>query len=144
MNRKVIAVIFSRGAGDELPMVSAHLLAGKPLLQYTVDAVRKVPGVSQVFVSTEDRRIGKLSLELGVQVLSRPRALADGKTPLIKAVEHAASSLSENLEEVGGHLLCLTADAVFCDSDLIEKVIKRYFSGNFTIFAVRKQIIEEY
>ena len=131
LNKQAIAVVFARGTGDAIPMLSARLLAGKPVMNYTVQAAQNSSYVSEVWVSTEDERIANVARAAGAKVILRPESLSQHQTPLAEAVNHAADYLRESLASVGGHLLCLPADAVFCDTALIDQALETYFGGEY-------------
>ena len=131
MTDKALAVIFARGTGDEVPMSSARLLAGKSILHYIIEAAQRSAYVSAVYVSTEDERIAAVATAAGAQVIRRPEELAQSTTPLTAAVEHAAYVLGDSLKDSGEHLLCLPADAVFCSTSVIDQALETYFLGDY-------------
>ena len=131
LDRQAIAVILARGTGDQVPLLSARLLAGKPVLHYIIDAAQKSEFVRQVYVSTEDERIAAIAEAAGSEVILRPESLSLQQSPINASIVQAANVLSEPLSSVGGHLLCLTADAIFCDTPLIDRALKAYFSSDY-------------
>ncbi|EPM5584790.1 cytidylyltransferase domain-containing protein, partial [Vibrio vulnificus] len=50
---KNCAFIFARGGSKGLPRKNIKLLAGKPLLQYSIDTALATPSIEHVFVSTD-------------------------------------------------------------------------------------------
>ena len=134
LNRQSIAVIFARGTGDAVPFLSARLLSGQPMIYYAISAAQRSPYVNRVFVSTEDERIAAVARQGGAEVIFRPETLGLHQTPLYAAMEHAAHILHEPLAAVGGHLLCIPADAVFCNTPLITRALESYFDGDYDQF----------
>ena len=131
MTNQALAVIFARGTGDEVPLSSARLLAGKPILHYIIQAAQRSAYVRAVYVSTEDERIAAVATAAGAEIIRRPEELAQPTTPLTQAVEHAAETLGDPLRDTGEHLLCLPADAVFCSTSLIDQALETYFQGEY-------------
>ena len=131
LTRQAIAVIFSRGTGDAVPFISARLLAGKPMLHYTIQAAQQSTYITRVYVSTEDERLAAVATAAGAEVILRPETLSQHQTSLRAAVIHAVEVLHEPLLAVGGHLLCIPADAVFCDTPLINRALETYFNGDY-------------
>jgi spore coat polysaccharide biosynthesis predicted glycosyltransferase SpsG/CMP-N-acetylneuraminic acid synthetase len=131
LTRQAIAVVFARGTGDAVPFLGARLLAGKPMLHYTIQAAQQSAYVSKVYVSTEDERIAAVAVAAGAEVVLRPEVLAQQQAPLNAAVMHVAEVLREPLAAVGGHLLCLPADAIFCGTPWIDQTLETYFSGDY-------------
>lgn len=78
---KNFAFIFVRGGSKGLPRKNIKLLAGKPLLQYSVDTALASPSIEQVFVSTEDAEIAEVARQSGAIVIDRPAELASDTSP---------------------------------------------------------------
>ncbi|MFA6091813.1 MAG: NTP transferase domain-containing protein [Elusimicrobiota bacterium] len=127
---KTAAVIFARGTGDAVPFLSARLLAGKPLLHYALAAARKAASVDSVHVSTEDERIAQVAIQEGADVLRRPEDLSGHATPLYAAIAHAARELLSRDKSLR-RLVCIPADAVFCDPKDIDRAVALASKGGF-------------
>jgi len=132
LTNRAIAVIFARGTGDAIPLISARLLAGKPMLHYTIQAAQASEYIDRVYVSTEDERIAAVARAASAQVIMRPEKFSGGQTPLSAAVEHAVSFLTQELSANGGHLIGLPADAIFCETPTIDEALEAYFGGNYS------------
>lgn len=95
MAGELTAIIPARGGSKRIPKKNLALLCGKPLIQYTIDAALQSQWTRRVVVSTDDPEIGRLSSDLGVDlVLMRPAELATDVTPMADVVAHAAQELS--------------------------------------------------
>ncbi|ELE1909195.1 acylneuraminate cytidylyltransferase family protein, partial [Vibrio vulnificus] len=73
---KNCAFIFARGGSKGLPRKNIKLLAGKPLLQYSIDTALATPSIEHVFVSTDDAEIADVARASGAIVIERPMELA--------------------------------------------------------------------
>lgn len=73
---KNFAFIFARGGSKGLPGKNIRPLAGKPLIQYSIETAMASPSISQVFVSTDDPAIAYVAVSLGAVVIERPAELA--------------------------------------------------------------------
>ncbi|MCP6014340.1 acylneuraminate cytidylyltransferase family protein, partial [Klebsiella pneumoniae] len=51
---KINAFIFARGGSKGLPGKNIKPLAGKPLLQYSIETAKQSPSISSIYVSTDD------------------------------------------------------------------------------------------
>lgn len=69
----VLAFIPARGGSQGVPRKNIKYLAGKPLLQYTVEAAHGCPLITQHLVNTEDKEIRSVAQSLGVEVQGRPK-----------------------------------------------------------------------
>lgn len=86
---KILAIIPARGGSKGVPRKNIKLLAGQPLIQYTIDAALESEALDIVMVSTEDTEIADISKELGADVPElRPAHLASDKSPTIDTVLH--------------------------------------------------------
>lgn len=70
------AFIFVRGGSKGLPGKNIKPLAGKPLLEYSIDTAKNCPSISKVFVSTDDSEIARIAQAAGAELIERPKVLA--------------------------------------------------------------------
>lgn len=68
----VLAVTPARGGSKGVPRKNVKPLLGKPLLQYTVEAVRGCPLINRYVVNSEDDEIREVAESLGVETQNRP------------------------------------------------------------------------
>lgn len=90
------ALIPARGGSKGIPRKNIRMMAGKPLIAWTIEAARRARGVDAVVVSTEDAEIAEVARDWGAEVpFVRPTELAADETPGIDPVLHAISMLSQ-------------------------------------------------
>src|SRR3989442_4299497 len=87
----VVALVPARGGSKGIPRKNLVPLAGKPLLQWTLDAARDAESVTRVVVSTDDDEIAEAAR--GAEVLPRPPELAADDTPMLDVIRHALGEL---------------------------------------------------
>jgi N-acylneuraminate cytidylyltransferase len=73
---KNYAFIFARGGSKGLPGKNIKPLAGKPLINYSIEIAKKCPSIDEVFVSTDDIDIASIAQLAGAIVIERPAELA--------------------------------------------------------------------
>lgn len=78
---RLLAVIPARGGSKGIPRKNIRMVAGRPLIAYTIDAACKAHAIDRVVVSTEDDEIAEVSRKLGADVRRRPAVLAQDDTP---------------------------------------------------------------
>ncbi|RUR12113.1 cytidylyltransferase domain-containing protein [Legionella sp. km772] len=71
---KIYPFIFARGGSKGLPKKNIKLLAGKPLIQYSIEMAQKINPLC--FVSTDDEEIAEIAANLGAVIIPRPPELA--------------------------------------------------------------------
>jgi N-acylneuraminate cytidylyltransferase len=91
----VIALIFARGGSKRLPRKNIRLLAGKPLIAYSIETARASRYIQRVVVSTEDSEIADVARQYGADVLMRPPELAADNVTAWASWQHAITELSK-------------------------------------------------
>jgi CMP-N,N'-diacetyllegionaminic acid synthase len=95
MNRKekklrCLAVIPARGGSKGVPRKNLRLLAGKPLIVYSIEVAKRCTSITDIVVSTEDEEIAEVSRRSGLEIpFMRPAYLAEDTTPMEPVVIHA-------------------------------------------------------
>jgi CMP-N,N'-diacetyllegionaminic acid synthase len=92
--KKVLAIIPARGGSKGIPRKNIKLLAGKPLIAWTIEEAKKSKYIDRLILSSEDAEIINVAKERGCEVpFVRPVELAKDDTPGIEPVLHAMNSL---------------------------------------------------
>lgn len=89
---KCLALIPARGGSKGIPRKNIRLIAGKPLLAYSIEHAFQTPSISRVIVSTDDAEIGEVAAEFGAEVVWRPAEIsgdsATSESALVHALDH--------------------------------------------------------
>lgn len=89
-NRRIMAIIPARAGSKRLPHKNIKELAGKPLIQWTIEAAQACKLVDTIVVSTDDPKVIEISEELGVSIpFVRPSFLAKDSSSSIDVILHA-------------------------------------------------------
>lgn len=92
-NKKILAIIPARGGSKGIPRKNIRLLAGKPLITFTIKTALKSRYLDRVVVSTEDEEIAKISKKYGAEIVERPQKLATDKAETIDVIFHTLEYL---------------------------------------------------
>lgn len=93
----VLCVIPARGGSKGVPRKNLRLVAGKPLIAWTIEQALAVDGPLDVVVSTDDDEIAAVALAAGARVpFLRPPHLAQDTTATEPVVRHAIAEVSRN------------------------------------------------
>ena len=93
---KVLGIITARGGSKGIPGKNLKLLAGRPLLDYSIDAANDTP-LDRLILSTEDARIANAARSMGCEVpFMRPAELARDETPHLPVIQHAVKWLEDH------------------------------------------------
>jgi CMP-N-acetylneuraminic acid synthetase len=95
----VYCFIFARGGSKGLVRKNVKLLAGKPLIQYSIEIALATPEIEKVFVSTEDDEIAQVAISAGALVIDRPEELAGDASSEWMAWQHAIEWVNNQYEK---------------------------------------------
>ena len=105
---KILAIITARGGSKGVPGKNLKLLAGKPLLAYTIEAAGACSALDRVILSTEDAAIADLGRSLGCEVpFMRPAELSQDDTPHLPVIQHAAAWMRDHARYVPDAVMVL-------------------------------------
>ena len=91
---RYVALICARGGSKGLPGKNVRLLAGKPLIGWSIRTAKQVERISRVIVSTDSVDIARTAREHGAEVpFMRPPELAQDDSPELSVWRHALSYL---------------------------------------------------
>lgn len=95
-SEKIIAVIPARTGSKRLPKKNVLPLAGRPCIEWTLDAVCESKEVSHVAVSTDDSTVKKIvSRYDDVELIQRPRNLGQDESSTVDVVLHVLDVLKD-------------------------------------------------
>ena len=94
---QVLAIIPARGGSKKIPKKNIKLLAGKPLITYTIEESKKSKYINRFILSTDDEEIAILGKKLGAEVpFLRPSELAEDHITDLPVFQHCLNWLREN------------------------------------------------
>ena len=92
----VLGVVPARGGSKGVPRKNIRLLAGLPLIAYTIRAARACPLISDVVVTTDDEEIRQVALEHGADApFLRPDHLATDTANAVPTIQHAVQQMEQ-------------------------------------------------
>lgn len=92
--KKALGVIPARGGSRGVPGKNIRVVAGKPLIAWTIEEAKKSKYLDRVVVSSDDDEIIRVAKEWGGDVpFVRPEELARDDTPGVEPVLHAMRAL---------------------------------------------------
>lgn len=91
---KVLAIIPARGGSKGVPRKNIRLVAGKPLIAYSIAAALGSSRLDRIFVSTDSEEIALVARDHGAAVRMRPAALAEDHTSTLAVLQHHVRELA--------------------------------------------------
>jgi CMP-N,N'-diacetyllegionaminic acid synthase len=97
--KKVLAIIPARGGSKGVPRKNIRMVAGKPLIAWTIEEAKKSRYIDYIVLSTEDKEIADIARIWGCEVpFLRPAELAKDATPGIEPVIHIIKNLHDKYD----------------------------------------------
>jgi N-acylneuraminate cytidylyltransferase len=95
--KTIVALIPARSGSKRVPDKNIRLLAGHPLIAYSIAAALQSKVFKTVIVSTDSERYADIARHYGAEVpFMRPPAIAGDKSPDIEWVEYTLARLRES------------------------------------------------
>ena len=93
----VLGLIPARGGSSQVKGKNKRLLAGRPLISYTIEEALKSTRLNRVILSTDSEEIRKIGLQEGVEApFLRPKKLATNETLSLPVIIHCLRYLKKN------------------------------------------------
>ncbi len=121
MYEDFLFLIPARGGSKGIPHKNSKLLNGKPLIHYTLDAIKDIAPQNNICVSTDDTDIIKLVEEYGVRVpFIRPSELATDISSTKEVIDHALEFYRQMNRSFKGLILLQPTSPLRKTHDIID------------------------
>lgn len=122
---EILALLPARGGSKGIPGKNIMVLAGKPLIAYSIEQAHKSSYITRTIVSTDDEDIAKVARDYGAEVpFMRPQAFAQDLSPDIEAFRHALQWLAQNQSYNPNLVVHLRPTGPVRRVDIIDKAIE--------------------
>jgi len=142
--KTVLAIIPARGGSKGIPRKNIKILAGKPLIAWTIEEAKKSNYIDKIIISTDDNEIAKVSSKYGAEVpFIRPALLAKDETATNEVILHAIKWLEKNQNIKLDVLILLQPTSPLRNICQIDSAIERFVSDIYTNCLVSVKEVEE-
>jgi len=93
MREKAIAVILARAGSKGLPNKNGMMIAGKPMLAWTIEHALANKRIDRVMLTTDGPALAKIAEPYGIDVVMRPAELANDTATVDSAARHAVNQI---------------------------------------------------
>jgi CMP-N,N'-diacetyllegionaminic acid synthase len=125
----IIAFIPARGGSKGVPQKNIKLLAGKPLIAWSIEQALASELIGRVIVSTDCPEIARVAKEYGAEVpFLRPDSISDDKATTESAMLHCCDYLEERNELPELFLLVQATSPIRSENQFDNAII--YFKKN--------------
>jgi CMP-N-acetylneuraminic acid synthetase len=142
----IMAFIPARGGSKGIPRKNLALLAGKPLIQYTIEAAQGSKYIDEIFISSEDDEIISFCKSLGVDVqYKRPSGLASDEASMIDTVLDAMEWKKKCGLTCTDNIMLLQSTSPLRNSDHIDAAVMQYLeTGAESLVSVHEMVEHPY
>lgn len=128
--KRMLAIVPARGGSKGLRGKNIKMLAGKPLIAWTIDTAKECRMIDKIVVSTDDTEIASIAKRYGAEApFLRPAELAADSTSMIDVIGHCIKWLEEQKDKYDLVILLQPTSPLRSVKD-IENVIKTLFKLN--------------
>ena len=126
--KKIIAFIPARGGSKGVKKKNIRLLAGKPLIVYTIEAAFESKYIDRVVVSTDSEEIAEVAHSRGAEIpYMRPQELAGDTATTLDAILHGIKHI-DGMEEFDSLVLLQPTQPLREAAD-IDGAIECFYCG---------------
>lgn len=139
-NMSCLCLIPARGGSKGIPRKNVRLFAGKPLIQWTIEAALQSLVCDRVVVSTEDDEIAEIAARAGAEVpFQRPADLALDESTTTDVVFSALDWFGQHQRWTPENLLLLQPTSPLCQAeDLRGAAELLHSSGVDAVVSIRE------
>ena len=116
----ILGVIPARGGSKGIPRKNIKMIAGKPLISWTIEAAKQSKLLDRIVVSTEGPEIALIARQYGVEVIDRPAELAVDEATTISVLQHVLSIAKAST------VVLLQPTSPVRDGNLIDSCISKF------------------
>lgn len=92
----VLGIITARGGSKSIVKKSIAPCAGRPIMEYTIEAAKRSSAITRLIISTDDEEIAIMADAMGVEVpFMRPSRLAADDTPDLPVFKYTLARLKQ-------------------------------------------------
>lgn len=121
-----IAVILGRGGSKGLPRKNVLPVAGKPCVQWTIEAALHAASVREILTSSDDADLLSIARACGVHAIDRPADLASDTASVDAAARHAVREFERTAGvplDPRSPIVILYANVPVRPHDLIDRAV---------------------
>jgi CMP-N-acetylneuraminic acid synthetase len=129
--KMIVCSICARGGSKGVVNKNSRLIAGKPLIQYSIEQAFQSGIFDAVAVSSDCESILKIAKGLGAYVIKRPSELATDTSPKIPAIRHCILELEKHLKHEAKIICDLDASSPLRDEKDILAALEVFQKGDY-------------
>jgi CMP-N,N'-diacetyllegionaminic acid synthase len=125
----IVSVITARGGSRGIPYKNIALVAGRPLIDYTIRASLESPFINETYVTSDCDRILAVSKDSGARLIKRPAELAADTSRSESALLHAVEQIKIEKGCYPDVFILLQPTSPLRDSQDIDKAFETFYEA---------------
>ncbi len=125
----ILGITFARGGSKGIPRKNIKVIAGRPLLGWTIDAAKESKLLDRYVVSTEDKEISRVAQGYKIETLERPYELANDEISDMSLLQYAVKLIPCDT------VVLLHATSPIRRPGLIDECIKEFIDNGYDSLA---------
>jgi len=126
---RIVGIIPARGGSKGIPRKNIKLLAGKPLVAYSIEAAIKSKYIDRVIVSTEDKEIAEVSMSFGAEIIERPFELAQDEVKTAPVIAQVINELKK-IGYIPDIIVLLQPTSPLRDEKIIDAALEKLINSD--------------
>jgi CMP-N,N'-diacetyllegionaminic acid synthase len=123
----LLGFVPARGGSKGIPRKNLIKLAGRPLIEYTLEAALASACIDDILLSTDDEDIAAFCARCGVDTpYRRPHELSGDDAPMIAAVEHGLDWYARECGQMPDEVLVLQPTSPLRTTEDIDGAVLRF------------------
>lgn len=115
-----LGIIPARGGSKGIPRKNIKMIAGRPLIAWTIESAKKSKLLDRFVVSTEDKEVAAVAKNFGAEVIDRPAELATDEATTLSVLQHVISVIKADT------VVLLQATSPIRDCGLIDRCVTQF------------------
>lgn len=126
-----LCTICARSGSKGVPNKNIKKIAGKPLIQHTIEQAKKSKIFSDIIVSSDCKKILKIAEKLGVHALKRTNQLSKDFVGKVDVIRDAAIKAQKMLDKKFDNVIDLDVTSPLRQVSDIHNSFKKFQNGNY-------------
>lgn len=126
----ILAIIPARGGSKGIPKKNVRLMAGQPLISYSIKVAQSSSFNIEVVVSTDDSEISNIAKKFGANVIARPKELSTDSVTLDPVIYHAVNEIEVQNNKIFDIVITMQPTSPLLTVDTLDAALQYFTSQN--------------
>jgi glycosyltransferase involved in cell wall biosynthesis len=128
--KNVAVIIPARGGSKRLKNKNIYTFNSKPMIYWSITAAKNTAFKNNVYVSSESKKILRISKKYGAKNILRPESLSRDNTFKIEAIKHAVKEIEKKNKKKLSLVISLQANSPEVRSSDLDKLVGHLIAFN--------------